>query len=98
MHDIFFRRILQFGECRTDIHLDKFGSAFAYLYVVGTAHVALDVFCQVITCNLYAAVADNAAKGDDCDFGCTATYIDNHVAFGGFHVKADTEGGGHWFV
>ena len=40
-----------------------------------------DVGSKVVTGGAYGVVAHDASERDDCDFGTSAAYIDNHVTF-----------------
>ena len=77
------------------MHLDLLGCAFTDAHVVDAPHVFLNIGRKVITGKLYRLVRHDTAKRDNGDLGCSAAYVDNHVAFRGENVEADAESCGH---
>jgi hypothetical protein len=85
-------------QCRSYGHFDLFGGALAHIHAMYLLHVVHDILCQVIAGYIDTFVADDAAERDHGDLGCAATYVDNHVTFGGLYVKPDAESGSHRLV
>ena len=62
------------------------------------AQVILDVGREYVTGHADGFLLDDTAQGNDGDLRGAAADIHHHIALGGFHVQADTEGCGHGFV
>src|SRR5882757_4963747 len=63
-----------------------------------TAQGLHDICSEFIPCDADRLIADDTRQGYDRDACRTATDIDDHVTDGLFHVDADPQGGGHWFM
>ena len=89
---------VQLGDDGAHGNLDLLRRGLAHLDHMLLAQVVLDIGREDVTRHPDGILLDDAAQGDDGDFRGAASDVHHHVAFRGFHVQADTEGGGHGFV
>ena len=72
--------------------LDTLSHALRNLHVVLTAHILLDVGCQIVTSDTDGVIAHNTAQRDDGDLGGATADINNHVALWGLDVDTNANG------
>ena len=94
---IFGSIISQISQGSAYMYLDTFGHTFTHLHIVLTAHIFLNIGCQIISGNTDRIVRHNTSQWNNRNFGRTTTYIDNHISFGCFHINTDTDSSSHRF-
>ena len=96
-HDIVFRSILsQICQGSSHMNLDTFCHTFTHLHIMLTAHIFLNIGCQIISGDTDRIVRHNTSQWNNRNFGRTTTYIYNHITFRSFYIQSDTDSSCHW--